>query len=194
MVEERIDDVEGGHAPEGFKKCPECLHGNRNDANKCRSCGYTFPRQETSSGKNWKRRSLVMLSILGVIGIIAMMAWRNGTTTSTSSSSPGTSTVASRTVAPTQKPSCDKGKVTKLIGKLKAEGIIYRIDAPSGLYPRVYVTEAWRALPMDQKRAVDGVLYCWGSVGGANDILIKYYDYRTEKKIALGGRDGLSLQ
>jgi hypothetical protein len=40
---------------------------------------------------------------------------------------------------------------------------------------------------MDQKRAVDGVLYCWGSGGVVKDIIVKYYDYRTEKKIALGG-------
>ncbi len=194
MLEERRDDAEGGHAPEGFKKCPECLHGNRDDAAKCRACGYTFPRQQTASGKNWKRSALVLLSLLGVIGIITMIASRDGSTTPKSNFSPGTSNTASRTVAPTPKPSCDTGKATKLIGKLKAEGIIYRIDAPSGLYPRVYVTQAWQALPMDQKRAIDGVLYCWGSGGGAKDILIKYYDYRTEKKIALGGRDGLNLQ
>jgi hypothetical protein len=87
----------------------------------------------------------------------------------------------------TSRPSCDTKKAAALISKLKQEGIIYKIDAPSGLYPRVYVTEAWHALPMDQKRAVDGVLYCWGSGGVVKDIIVKYYDYRTEKKIALGG-------
>ena len=193
-MDERSDDADGGHAPERFTKCPECLQGNREDAAKCRACGYAFPRRDTSSGKNWTRRALVLLSLLGVIGIIILIASRDGTSIPKSNSLPGTSTAASRPVAPTPKPSCDTEKARKLLGKLKTEGIIYRIDAPSGLYPRVYVTEAWHALPMDQKRAVDGVLYCWGSGGSAKDILIKYYDYRTEKKIALGGRDGLSLQ
>ena len=193
-MEERRDDADDGHAPERFKKCPECLHGNREDAAKCRACGYAFPRQDNSSGKNWTRRSLVLLSLLGVIGIITMIALRDGPPTSKSHSPPSTATAAARPVAPAPKPSCDTEKARKLLDKLKTEGIIYRIDAPSGLYPRVYVTEAWQALPMDQKRAVDGVLYCWGSGGSAKDILIKYYDYRTEKKIALGGRDGLSLQ
>ena len=101
-----------------------------------------------------------------------------------------------KTVLPvaTAKPSCDIKKATQLIGTLKKEGIIYKIETASGLYPRVFVTEAWYSLPMDQKRAVDGVLYCWGSEGATKDILSKYYDYRTEKKIALGGRAGLSLQ
>lgn len=40
---------------EGFKKCPECLHRNRDDATKCTACDYKFPRQKTSSTKDRKR-------------------------------------------------------------------------------------------------------------------------------------------
>lgn len=46
---------QGGHAPDGSIKCPECSHRNRDDANKCRACGYKFPRQEPSAAKDWKR-------------------------------------------------------------------------------------------------------------------------------------------
>ncbi|MEO7859509.1 MAG: SHOCT domain-containing protein [Nitrospirales bacterium] len=35
----------GGHSSESFVKCPECLHTNRDDAHKCRSCSYKFPKQ-----------------------------------------------------------------------------------------------------------------------------------------------------
>jgi hypothetical protein len=124
-----------------------------------------------------------ILAILGIIIVISIMVTQNDAASAKASGS-----------LTTAKPSCDTAKATELIRKLKAEGIIYKIDVPAGLYPRVYVTEAWQALPMDQKRAVDGVLYCWGSGGGVKDIIVKYYDYRTEKKIALGGRGGLSLQ
>ena len=47
---------QGGDSPAGFIKCPECLHRNRHDATKCRSCGYRFPTRENSSAKEKKRR------------------------------------------------------------------------------------------------------------------------------------------
>jgi hypothetical protein len=94
----------------------------------------------------------------------------------------------------TVKPACDPSKAAELIRRTIEEGIIYKIDSGPGLYPRLYVTENWYALPMDQKQALDGILYCWGSEEGGREILVKYYDYRTEKKIAIGGRGGLNLQ
>lgn len=142
--------------------------------------------EKIPSAKNKNQGCRAMLSILTVTGlmvVISMIPAREGMSSS-----------MVRALPVPSKPSCDTRKAAALIRKLKQEGIIYSIDAPSGLYPRVYVTESWYALPMDQKRAVDGVLYCWGSNGGAKDIIVKYYDYRTEKKIALGGRDGLSLK
>ena len=94
----------------------------------------------------------------------------------------------------TVKPLCDPSKAAELIRRTIEEGIIYKIDSGPGLYPRLYVTENWYALPMDQKQALDGILYCWGSAEGGREILVKYYDYRTEKKIAIGGRGGLDLK
>jgi hypothetical protein len=89
---------------------------------------------------------------------------------------------------------CDKGQARKIIAQLTAAEIIYKIDDAGDYYPRVYVTQHWRNLPMDQKRQVDLVLGCFGSDGGRKDIIVKYYDHRTEEKIALGGRGGLDLK
>lgn len=88
------------HSLDGFTKCPECLHGNRNDANKCKSCGCALSTQDTSLAKNRKRGYLVMLSILGVMGSIMIISLRDGTSSSKSISSPGISSPSSQRINP----------------------------------------------------------------------------------------------
>ena len=71
------DQSSQGGLRDSFIKCPECLHKNRDDVNKCRSCGYKFPKQESSSVKDKKLGYLVVLSILGVMGGITMISPRD---------------------------------------------------------------------------------------------------------------------
>lgn len=96
----RDQSAQDRHSLDGFTKCPECLHENRNDANKCKSCGCTPSTQDTSLAKDGKRGYLVMFSIIGVMGIITMISSKDDTPSSKSISSPGTSSPSSQRTNP----------------------------------------------------------------------------------------------
>jgi hypothetical protein len=80
-------------------------------------------------------------------------------------------------------PTCNAAGADQMIPKLKALGIIYKIDANREV-PRIYVKDAWYGLAMDEKQTFDGVLQCHLTRGVGGRRLIIYHDYRTNKEVA----------
>jgi len=84
--------------------------------------------------------------------------------------------------------SCDRLASEKAVNKMLEIGVLYKVEQVGGS-PSIYVQEPWYLFTFDAKQMLDRAIRCVHE-----STYTHYYDFRTGKKVAMGGASGLSME
>lgn len=150
-----------------LKKCSECGNDVSTKAEKCPHCGASQKSAQYGCG------TLIIVVIVGFILYSVFVPDRSGPSRTDRASSAPTYTVDTSETAQSAR--------QELLQEMVNAGFFHRIE-PTKSTARVYVTQQFMALPIDEKERLISAVAAWQytSTGSAH---VRLVDYRTGKTV-----------
>jgi hypothetical protein len=154
--------------------CPKCGKGVSSTADACPKCGYELTRP--TAGKQW-----IVIVLIAVLGLLVLFYLVNRGQEERSNSEQAA--IAS----------CDVPKADSFVKELLRNEVFQKLEADRSV-PRIYVSDAWYQLTIDEKKTLDGILQCHFTRDSRVQKLAVYHDSRSGKEIAETGPGGFVMK